>query len=119
MAIIGASANPSKFGNKAVRAYQHQGWVVFPVNPNHDTIEGLPAYKSILDIEQPISRVSIYVPPEIGMNVISEVALKKPQQVYLNPGSESAALVAKASELGLHTVQACSIVAINENPKDY
>ena len=41
VAIVGASADRRKFGNKAVRAYLRQGWKVYPVNPNRDEIEGI------------------------------------------------------------------------------
>ena len=33
VAIIGASTDRSKFGNKSVRAHLQQGYEVFPVNP--------------------------------------------------------------------------------------
>jgi hypothetical protein len=41
VAILGASADRSKYGNKAVRAYQQQGYTVFPINPKESEIEGL------------------------------------------------------------------------------
>ena len=119
IAIIGASINREKYGNKAVRAYQKNGWKVFPVNPNREEIEGFKVYKSILDIPGEIDRISIYLPSAIGLAVIYEVAQKKPKEVYLNPGSESDDLLNKAKELGLSPVLACSIVAIGEDPSDY
>ena len=42
IAIIGASADRAKFGNKAVRAFLQQGYTVYPVNPKETRIEGLP-----------------------------------------------------------------------------
>jgi hypothetical protein len=42
IAIVGASADRAKFGNKAVRAYVRQGFTVWPVNLKETTIEGLP-----------------------------------------------------------------------------
>jgi hypothetical protein len=41
IAIIGASTDRNKFGNKAVRAFRQQGYQVFPVNPKEETVEGL------------------------------------------------------------------------------
>lgn len=38
IAIVGASADRAKFGNKAVRAYAEEGWEVWPVNPKVDVI---------------------------------------------------------------------------------
>ena len=54
IAVIGASADREKFGNKCVRAYVSKGYVVFPVNPKQDIIEELKCYKSILDISEDI-----------------------------------------------------------------
>ena len=34
VAIIGASSNRAKYGNKALRAYERQGYRVIPINPN-------------------------------------------------------------------------------------
>ena len=69
IAIIGASNNKEKYGNKAVRAYKKQGHSVYPVNPKEKTIEGLRVYKLILDIPDEIERASIYLPPEIGITL--------------------------------------------------
>jgi predicted CoA-binding protein len=49
VAIIGASNDRRKYGNKAVRAYLQQGYSVYPVNPNELQIENLPVFKSIRD----------------------------------------------------------------------
>jgi hypothetical protein len=45
VAVIGASPNRAKWGNKAVRAFQSQGYTVHPVHPAHDQVEGLPCFK--------------------------------------------------------------------------
>ncbi len=47
VAILGAPADQSKFGNKAVRAFQQQGYPVYPVNPKENIIEGLPKSQSL------------------------------------------------------------------------
>ncbi len=49
-AVIGASNDRRKFGNKAVRAFARQGYDVYPVNPKETEIEGRPAFKSIRDL---------------------------------------------------------------------
>ena len=33
VAVVGASADRTKFGNKAVRAFHDAGWTVFPIHP--------------------------------------------------------------------------------------
>lgn len=119
VAIIGASANRDKFGNKAVRAYVNQGHTVFPVNTREDTVEGLTAFNSVTDIPEDLDRVSIYLPPDITLRVLPAIAAKGTAELYLNPGTESDEVVAKAAELGLKTIHGCSIVDIGESPSNY
>src|SRR5678815_741072 len=101
VAVVGASNNRRKFGNRALRAYREQGYTVVPINPHEREIEGLTAYPSVLDVPGQIDMASFYVPPEIGERVIEEVAAKRIPEVWLNPGAESDALIARARALSL------------------
>jgi len=117
--ILGASTNRSKYGNKAVRAYLKQGYDVYPVNPKADEIEGLPTYHRLADIpiDQP-DRVSVYLPPNIGLGLLEEIRETKAKEVWFNPGSESPELLSRSEELGLNVITACSIVAVGMRPDD-
>jgi len=116
VAVIGASSDRSKFGNRAVRAFRQQGYTVIPINPHEDQIEGLHAYRSVLDVPGTIDMASFYVPPDIGEQVMDEVARKGVSEVWLNPGAESDRLIAHARALHIQPIVACSIVAIGQNP---
>jgi predicted CoA-binding protein len=116
IAVIGASNDRTKFGNRALRAYQTQGYSVVPINPNESEVEGLKAYKSVLDVPGSIDMATFYVPPDIGEQVIGEVAQKGIAEVWFNPGAESDELIARARALHIQPIVACSIVAIGENP---
>jgi hypothetical protein len=116
VAVIGASSNRRKFGNRAVRAFKEQGYTVVPINPHEPEVEGLKTYRSVLDVPGSIDMATFYVPPEIGEQVIDEVARKEIAEVWLNPGAESDRLIARAKALKLQPIVACSIVAIGKNP---
>jgi predicted CoA-binding protein len=116
VAVVGASSDRRKFGNKAVRAFARQGFDVRPVNPSETMIEGLPVFRSIADVPGPIDRVTLYVPPEIGVTLLDSIAAARPRELWVNPGAESPALLARARALGLEPIQACSIIAIGEVP---
>jgi len=116
VAIIGASNDRRKFGNRALRAYRDQGYTVIPINPHETSVEGLQAYRSVLDVPGPIDMASFYVQPEVGEQVIEDVAKKAIGEVWLNPGADSDELVARARALGLKPTVACSIVALGRNP---
>ncbi|MFH1207836.1 MAG: CoA-binding protein [Patescibacteria group bacterium] len=119
IAIIGASNNPDKFGNKAVRAYQKQGWTIYPINPKEVMIGGLRAYQSVLDAPLPIDRISLYVPSDVGLAIINDIAQVHPKEFFINPGAESDELIAQAKKLGLEPILACSIREIGEEPNSY
>ena len=116
VAVIGASNNRRKFGNRALRAYRDQGYTVVPINPHESEVEGLRSYRSILDVPGTVDMASFYVPPDVGEKVIAEVAQKGVAEVWLNPGAESDDLIARARALSIRPIVACSIVAIGQNP---
>jgi len=119
VAVVGASADRRKFGNRAVRAFLAQGHTVVPINPHETTIEGLKAYKSVLDVPGPIDMATVYVPPEAGVGVMEDLARKGIGEVWLNPGADDEAVIARARALDLKPVVACSIVGIGQNPYDF
>jgi uncharacterized protein len=119
VAVIGASNDRRKYGNKAVRAFRAQGYTVYPINPRETSIEGLVAYARVTDVPEPVEIATMYVPPEVGLTVVDDLARKGVTKVWFNPGSESAALVARAKALGLALVEECSIVAIGDSPANY
>jgi predicted CoA-binding protein len=116
VAIIGASNERHKFGNKAVRAFLQQGYTVYPVNPKETVIEGLSAFKSIRDLPVRPHMVSLYVPPPVVEKLLPDIAAKGCDELWMNPGTESDQGLAEAERLGLKVVQACSIVAIGVSP---
>lgn len=117
VAILGASADRSKFGNKSVRAHLQQGYEVYPVNPKGGTIEGLTVYVSLAEIPPgPIERVSVYLPPAVVLAALDEIASRGCEELWLNPGSESPEVVERAQELGLDPIMACSIVNLGLHP---
>ena len=116
VAIIGASNERRKFGNKAVRAFRQQGYTVFPVNPTESHVEGAPAYKSIRDVPGPLQMISVYVPPAVLLKLLPDIAAKGCEELWLNPGTESDEVLVEAQRLGVNVIQACSIVGIGVSP---
>ncbi len=116
VAIIGASSNRNKFGNRALRAFERQGFTVLAINPNEREVEGHKTYSTVLDVPGPIDMATVYVPPRVGVLVMEQLAAKGVPEVWLNPGADGDEVLARARELGLNTIQACSILGIGESP---
>ena len=119
VAIIGASSNRAKFGNKALRAFEKQGFRVVPINPHEREIEGHATYASVLDFPDPIDMATVYVPGSVGVRVMDDLAKKGVPEVWLNPGADDDVVVSRAKQLGLTTVIACSIIGIGDSPFRY
>lgn len=116
VAIIGASNDRSKWGNKAVRAFKQRGYTVYPVNPSETEVEDLPAFKTISEVPGSLDMVSVYVRPQILLKILSDISAKKPAEVWLNPGTESDEVLKEAERLQLNVVQACSIIGVGVSP---
>ena len=116
VAVIGASNDRSKYGNKAVRAYRQRGFSVYPVNPHESEVEGLPAYKSISEVPSRPDLISVYVRPQILLKLLPDIAAKGCNELWLNPGTESDEVLAEAERLYLNVIQACSIIGVGVSP---
>ncbi len=119
IAVLGASTDRSKFGNKCVRAYADEGWEVFPINPNAEEVEGHRTGTILGDIEPDLDRISVYLPPSVTLMLLPEIAAKGAREVWFNPGSVDDEVLATAHELEINAIAECSIVDIGRHPDQY
>lgn len=103
-AVVGASADRSKFGNKVLRAYLEAGMAVYPVNPRGGEIEGLEAFTSLADLPETALSVSIITPPSITERVVEEAAAHGAKAVWMQPRAESLNAIRRARQLGLEVL---------------
>lgn len=119
IAVVGAGPDRRKFANKCVRAYRAADWTVFPVHPIADIVEGLAVHRSLADVPlDHLDRVSVYLPPAVGLATLDSFAGKSIGELWLNPGAD-AEVVAKAQALGFAVVCDCSIVDIGYSPSQF
>lgn len=119
IAIVGASSDRSKFGNKAVRAYLAEGWTVYPVNRSGGRIEGLDVSMRLAEVDADLDRISVYLPPRLLLKVLPEIAAAGAAEVWFNPGSFDDAVLDTAADLELPVHAACSIVDIGRSPSEF
>ncbi len=119
VAVIGASSDRQKFGNKALRAFRDHGDTVIPINPKEAEVEGEKSYASVLDAPGPIDMATVYVAPAVGVKILDELAQKGVEEIWLNPGADGPEVVERARALGLKTIVACSILGIGASPSAY
>lgn len=112
VAIPGASTNPEKYGNKAVRAFAENGFEVYPVNPRADETEGIEAFAEIQSVPERPNVVSVYLPPKILIDTLPAIAAKGCDELWLNPGTDTDEVIAAAEALNLNVVIGCSLVGL-------
>jgi acyl-CoA synthetase (NDP forming) len=85
VAILGASSNENKIGGRPVRYLKHYGFdgPIYPINPNYSEIQGLTAYKSILDVAGEIELVLIALPADAVLQAIRDCADKGVKAVVI------------------------------------
>jgi len=113
-AVVGASRNRDKYGNKVLRAYQQNGRVVFPVHPALDEIEGLAAFRDLASLPQAVHGISIITPPRVTERVVADAVQLGINYVWMQPGAESEQAVEVAERAGLHVIWGgpCILVAL-------
>lgn len=119
IAVVGASADRHKYGNKCVRAYQAAGYRVFPVNPHEPAVEGLSTFRSVTDVPERLDRISVYLPPAVTRTVLADLASAGAGEVWFNPGSVDAEVVAEARRRGIPVRQGCSIIDLGLSPSQF
>jgi len=119
-AVVGASRDRDKYGNKVLRCYLQHGRRVFPVNPQAAQIEGLAAYGDLGTLPEPVHGISVITPPRISEWVIEQAAtLGIGQaatlgigQVWMQPGAESIAAITRAEVAGMSVIADGSCILV-------
>ena len=113
-AVVGASPDRSKYGNKVLRCYVQNKLDAVPVNPTVSKVEGLPAYPSLADVPGDIDGVSIITPPKVTEKVVSEAIARNIKSIWMQPGAESAAAIQAAEAAGANVIAGgpCILVAL-------
>ena len=89
IALVGASNDSSKFGNRIYLDLRKKGYHVFPINPKESKIEGDKAYASIDMMDSLPDIVNFVVPPQIAIKVAQKAIDLGITHLWFQPGSES------------------------------
>jgi len=89
IAVVGASANPGKFGNKIVANLKTRGFNVYPVNPKAEIILDLKTYNSIEELPRDVELLDIVTPPSVTLKILQAAKELGFDKVWIQPGAES------------------------------
>jgi len=113
-AVVGASADREKYGNKVFRAYLQRGLHAYPIHPKLEEIEGRRAYHSLTELPEAVRAISVITSPSITEKIVEQAAAAGVRRIWMQPGAESAEAVRRAEELGLEVIAGgpCLLVAV-------
>lgn len=103
-AVVGASSNRTKYGNKVLRCYLQHNLKVYPVNPNEIKIEGQECFKDVSQLPQDVKSISIITPPKITEKIVEQAIKKGIQNIWMQPGAESPAAIQKCTENNVNVI---------------
>ena len=112
VAVLGASPNPERYSNQAVRLLSRYDYHPIPVNPGFEEVEGLTCFPNLAAIGEPLHTITLYLNPARTTPLIEEIVSANPQRIIMNPGAENEALAEAASSAGIEVVEGCTLVML-------
>ena len=89
IALIGASNDRNKYGNKIYRDLRNKGYNVTPINPKEEKIEGDRAYTSIEEMKELPDIANFVDPPPVAIKIAQNITNLGIKHLWFQPGSES------------------------------
>jgi predicted CoA-binding protein len=113
-AVVGASTDREKYGNKVLRVYQQNNLDVVPINPKADEIEGLKSYPDLASVPGLIDGISIITPPKVTEHVVAEAVKRGIKNIWMQPGAESPLAIEQAEQGGANVIAGgpCILVSL-------
>ena len=113
-AVVGASRERAKYGNKVLRAYLQTDHEVYPVNPHTTMVEGLETFPDLASLPQPVHGISVITRPDVTESIVEQAAELGIKNVWMQPGAESEKAVERAEQLGMNVIAGgpCALVTL-------
>ena len=113
-AVVGASADRAKYGNKVLRCYAQHGHPVVGVHPREREVEGQPCFPSLRDVPGEPRAVSVVAPPAAARTICEDAVTAGVRHLWFQPGAEDPDAIAYAVENGVEVIAdgACLLVAL-------
>jgi predicted CoA-binding protein len=102
--VAGASTSREKYGNKVLRCYLQHGRRAVPIHPREPSIEGVACVTSIANLPPEVKSLSFITPPPVTEQLVEQAIAKGIENVWMQPGAESAKAIARCREAGVNVI---------------
>lgn len=103
-AVVGASSNREKYGNKVLRVYLQKHKKVYPINPHEKSIEGVDCLPDIKSLPTNVKSISIITPPSVTEKVVVEAIAKGIKNIWMQPGAENNEAIKLCETNGINVI---------------
>jgi predicted CoA-binding protein len=92
-AVVGVSQDPAKYGHEIFEALLAKGYIVYPINPKYESVDGHPCYPSLESLPEKPEVVVTVVPPPVTEKIVEACIRMGIRVVWMPPGAWSEAAV--------------------------
>lgn len=104
IAVVGLSNSPLRPSHGVSAYMQTQGYRIIPVNPNIDEALGEKAYRSLLEVPEPVDIVNIFRRPQFVEEVVEQAIQKKVPAIWMQEDVINERGAEKARKAGIFVV---------------
>jgi len=110
--VLGASLNPSRYSNLAIRRLRGHNIEVEAVGLVAGTVDDVIILTGTPALEN-IHTITLYMRAERQSKLFDYILSLKPSRIIFNPGAENAALTTLALENNIEPLEACTLVMLS------
>ncbi len=110
--VLGASVNPQRFSNRAIRSLRKAGHTVYAIGLREGQVTDVDI-KTIKQIWTDVDTVTLYLSQKNQKQYYDYIISLHPKRIIYNPGAENEELVKLAKENNIENLEACTLVMLS------
>ncbi len=110
--VIGASPNPLRYSNKAVKRLRSYDKEVVAIGKRETTIEDVTVIKGTPFMED-IHTVTLYLGPENQEEYLDYIISLRPKRIIFNPGTYNHKLEKMAKNADIECLEDCTLIMLD------
>ncbi len=110
--VLGASENPGRYSNMAMRRLKEKGYDVVAIGNKNGTVNGIEITTEHLPLTE-VETVTLYLNPTNQKPYYDYIIGLKPKRIIFNPGTENEELERMAAKEGINVLESCTLVMLS------
>ncbi len=104
IAVAGASRNPTKFGSLIFHELRRYGYLVVPINPHVQELDGVKAVADVNNLPDGVEGIVFVTPPDRTLMLVNQAAVKGIRHIWIQPGADHPKAVDLCQQLDISVI---------------